>query len=95
MRAVLRDVRLREQAGLIQAELRAIADDVARLDQRAANLQRHFDQAADDVRQIRVSSDKLATRACRLDLADVAVAEADDGSDAPVLPRPFATGVAK
>ena len=74
MRAVLRDVRLREQAGLIQAELRAIADDVNRLDRRAANLQRHFDQAADDVQQIRISSDKLATRACRLDLAEIAAA---------------------
>jgi DNA recombination protein RmuC len=97
VRAVLRDVRLREQAGLIQAELRAIAGDVTRLDQRAANLQRHFDQAADDVRQIRISSDKLATRACRLDLAEIAVAEGDDGGgdDAPALPRPLATGAGK
>jgi DNA recombination protein RmuC len=71
VRAVLRDVRLRQQASLIQAELRAVAGDVGRLDQRCANLQRHFDQAADDVRQIRLTSDKLTTRAARLDLAEI------------------------
>ena len=81
MRAVLRDVRLREQAGVIQAGLRAIADDVARLDQRAGNLQRHFDQAAEDVRQIRITSDKLTTRAGRLDLAEIAAANAGNGAD--------------
>jgi DNA recombination protein RmuC len=78
MRAVLRDVRLREQAGVIQAALRSIADDVIRLDQRAGNLQRHLDQAAEDVRQIRLTSNKLSRRAGRLDIAEFAVAAADE-----------------
>ncbi|MGF1639843.1 MAG: DNA recombination protein RmuC [Rhodospirillales bacterium] len=71
VRAVLKDVRLREQAGLIQAELRAIAEDVTRLDERVGKLQRHFEQAVDDVRQIRISADKVAWRAARIDLARI------------------------
>ena len=81
VRAVLRDVRLVEQAGIIQSELRAIVDDVDRLEQRTANLQRHFDQATDDVRQIRISSDKVATRAARLDLAAIADRTRPDAVD--------------
>ena len=88
VRAVLRDVRLVEQAGIIQSELRAIVDDVGRLEQRTANLQRHFDQATDDVRQIRISSDKVATRAARLDLAAIADRQRPDPGD--VLPPPAA-----
>lgn len=61
--------------------MRAIADDVARLDQRAGNLQRHFEQAAEDVRQIRITSDKLATRAGRLDLAEIAVVKAGEAAE--------------
>jgi DNA recombination protein RmuC len=80
MRAVLRDVQLREQTNLIQAELGAIVEDIARLDQRAVNLQRHFDQALDDVRQIRISSDKLAVRAGRLDFAGVGIANSGEGA---------------
>jgi DNA recombination protein RmuC len=78
MRAVLRDVRLREQAGVIQAALRSIADDVIRLDQRAGNLERHLDQATEDVRQIRLTSNKLCRQAGRLDIAEFSVAAADE-----------------
>ncbi|MBK8175470.1 MAG: DNA recombination protein RmuC [Rhodospirillales bacterium] len=81
VRAVLRDVRLKRQATVIQAELRAIVEDVARIDQRAANLQRHFDQATDDLRQIRVSTDKLAMRASRLDLVAIGDGDEDGNSE--------------
>jgi DNA recombination protein RmuC len=81
VRAVLKDVRLREQAGRIQAELRAMAEDVTRLDERVGKLQRHFEQSVDDVRQIRISTDKVAWRAARIDLAQLEEA-ADDNGDA-------------
>jgi DNA recombination protein RmuC len=70
VRAVLKDVRLREQANVIQAQLRHIVEDVGRLDERVGKLQRHFDQAADDVRQIRTSADKVVKRAGRLEDLD-------------------------
>lgn len=66
MRAVFRDVRLREQTHLIQAELQKMLKDVGLLDDRVANLQRHFDQANEDIRQIRISNDKVAKRAGRM-----------------------------
>jgi DNA recombination protein RmuC len=74
VRGVLRDVQLREHAHAIQAELRALAEDLGRLDERASNVQRHFDQALDDVRQIRISADKAAVRAARIDLSRLAAA---------------------
>jgi len=67
VRAILKDVRMREQAGLIQKEVQALLKDVARLDDRAANLERHFDQAREDVRQLRISSGKIASRGERIE----------------------------
>jgi DNA recombination protein RmuC len=78
VRAILKDVRLREQAGRIQAELQAMAADVTRLDDRVAKLQRHFEQSVDDVRQIRISTDKVTWRAARIDLAQLEAAAEDD-----------------
>lgn len=75
LRAVLRDVHLHEQASLIQGELLALAEDVGRLDERVAKLQRHFEQAGEDVRLIRIAADKVALRAGRLDLAQIGEAE--------------------
>jgi DNA recombination protein RmuC len=67
VRAVLKDVHLREQAHIIQAELRRLLDDVVRLDERVAKLQRHFEQATEDVRQIRISTEKVGKRAERIE----------------------------
>lgn len=67
VRAVLKDVRMREQADIIQNEVRALLTDMARLDDRVGKLQRHFDQAAEDLRQIRTSTDKVTKRAERIE----------------------------
>jgi DNA recombination protein RmuC len=67
VRAVLKDVHLREQAHIIQGELRRLLDDVGRLDERVAKLQRHFEQATEDVRQIRISTEKVGRRAERIE----------------------------
>lgn len=80
VRAVLKDVHMREQAGVIQAEVRRILEDVQRLDERVCRLQRHFEQANEDVRLIRVSTEKVTKRAERIEemqLEDVA-ADAED-----------------
>ena len=67
VRAVLKDVHLREQTHIIQTELRRLLDDVGRLDERAGKLQRHFEQATDDLRQIRISTEKVGKRAERIE----------------------------
>lgn len=63
VRAVLKDVRMREQAHVIQAKVGELLKDVERLDDRTAKLQKHFDQAVGDVRDIRISTEKVMKRA--------------------------------
>ncbi len=66
MRAILKDARMREQAGAIRKELGLLNADVERLGERVGNLDRHFEQARKDVEQIRISSEKAGKRAGRL-----------------------------
>ncbi|WP_093743657.1 DNA recombination protein RmuC [Sulfitobacter delicatus] len=66
MRAILKDARMREQAGAIRRELGNLNKDVERLAMRVGNLDRHFGQARRDVEEIKVSSEKAAKRAGRL-----------------------------
>ena len=70
MRAVLKDARMREQAGAIRRELHMLFEDVRRLGERVERLDTHFTQAQNDVREIRISSEKAARRAGRLDNFD-------------------------
>ena len=70
MRAVLKDARMREQAGAIRKELALLYGDVERLGVRVESLDRHFGQAAKDIEDIKVSSDKAGRRARRLDNFD-------------------------
>lgn len=62
VRAVLKDAQMKEQAGLIQAEVEKMLVDVRRLDERVDSLHKHFDQAGRDVEQIRTSSKKVTGR---------------------------------
>jgi DNA recombination protein RmuC len=70
MRAILKDARMREQAGAIRRELGLLFADVERLGARVDNLDRHFAQAAKDVAEIKISADKAGRRARRLDNFD-------------------------
>ena len=70
MRAVLKDARMRAQAGAIRRELSELYKDVERLGDRVGNLDRHFGQAAKDIEEIKISSDKAGRRARRLDNFD-------------------------
>ena len=67
MRAVMRDAAMREQAGVILREVARMAEDVGRLDERVGRLARHFEQAGEDVRQIRISTEKITRRAGRME----------------------------
>ena len=46
-------------------------DDVGRLDDRVLKLQRRFSQVEEDIRQIRISSDKVQKHAVRIAEVDL------------------------
>jgi len=71
IRAVLKDAQMREQAGLILAEVGKMAVDVGRLDSRVDNLQKHFGLAEKDLREIRISAEKVSKRAARIEEMDL------------------------
>ncbi len=70
MRAILKDARMREQAGAIRKELGLLFADVDRLGTRVENLDRHFHQASKDISEIKISAEKAGRRAKRLDNFD-------------------------
>jgi DNA recombination protein RmuC len=55
MRALMRDVRLRTEAGRIRREVDRMLADVGRLEERTDGLRKHFGQAQKDIDQIEIS----------------------------------------
>ncbi|PQO24668.1 DNA recombination protein RmuC [Rhodobacteraceae bacterium WD3A24] len=93
MRAVLKDARMREQAGAIRKELHMLFEDVRRLGERVEKLDTHFGQAQNDIRDIRISSEKAARRAQRLDNFDFEELAPDaEAEAAQVVPLPEQRG---
>ena len=78
VRAVLKDARMREQAGVIQAEVMKLLDDVKRLDDRTQKLQSHFSQAGKDLDLIATSTKKITRRAEQIENVQLAEVEEDD-----------------
>ena len=73
---VLRDHRLREQAHVIQDEVRMMMLDVERLDERVRKLASHFSMAEKDIEQILISSDKVTKRGTSIGSIGLAPVEA-------------------
>ena len=71
MTAIFRDVKMREQADIIQQEVLAMMTDVQRLDSRIASLQKNYDSMAEDFRRIRISTDKIIRRASSIDTLEL------------------------
>ena len=67
MQAILKDVKMREQAHLIQREVTRLMDDMGRLRERVLDLQRHFGQANQDIEKILTSSERIAARGHRIE----------------------------
>ena len=67
MQAILKDVKMREQAHLIQREVTRLMDDMGRLRERVLDLQRHFGQANQDIEKILTSSEQIAARGHRIE----------------------------
>ena len=61
-RSVLKDEATRKQIHVIQAHLSHLSADFSRFKGRFANLAKHIDQAASDVKQIHTSADKISSR---------------------------------
>ena len=71
MQAILKDVRMREQASVIQREVGHLMGDVGRLAERVRDLDKHFTLAAKDVEKILSSTDRIAARGARIEQVDV------------------------
>ena len=67
MQAILKDVKMREQAHLIQREVTRLMDDMGRLRERVLDLQRHFGQANQDIEKILTSSERIASRGSKIE----------------------------
>ncbi len=70
MRAVLKDARMREQAGAIRATLRLLHRDVELVVERVERLNSHFNQTRADLDGITTAAERAGKRAARLDNFD-------------------------
>lgn len=86
VRAVLKDAKMREQAGLIQKEVATLMGDIGRLDDRVGKLHRHFDLANDDIRQIRISTEKIVSRGEKIDTIEFENGDEGEGAPGGTLP---------
>ncbi len=75
VQSVLRDVRMREQAHLIQGEVMRLLDDVNRLDDRVRKLQSHFGMAQKDIEEVLISSGKITSRTRKIEALDFTTPE--------------------
>ncbi len=85
MRAILKDARMREQAGAIRTALRQLHRDVEIVQERVDKLNTHFGQARADLEGISTAAERAGKRAARLDAFDFE--ELAPGRDEPALPR--------
>ena len=84
MRAILKDARMREQAGAIRTALRQLHRDVELVVDRVDKLNTHFNQARKDIEGISTAAERAGKRAHKLDNFDFEEIEALD----PVAPLP-------
>ncbi|MCB2115442.1 MAG: DNA recombination protein RmuC [Rhodobacteraceae bacterium] len=89
MRAVLKDARMREQAGAIRATLRQLHRDVELVVERVGKLETHFQQARADIEGIGTAAERAGKRAAKLDNFDFEeLAPDEDGPRVVPLKKP-------
>lgn len=81
MRAILKDARMREQAGAIRTMLRHLHRDVELVVERVQKLDTHFNQARKDLEGIGTAAERAGKRAARLDNFDFEEIAQDEKSD--------------
>ena len=67
LQAIIKDAAMREQAGVIKAEVTRLLEDVGRMKERLADLQKHFAAANVDLEKLNVSTDKVTRRGLRIE----------------------------
>lgn len=87
MQAVMKDVRMREQASLIQGEVVKLLEDAQRVHERALDFQRHFGLLGQDVEKLIAVADKVTKRGRRIEAMDF-----EDDDDV-ATPTPKSTGL--
>lgn len=70
-RSVLKDEATREQIHIIQSHLTHLSQDFVRFKSRFANLAKHIDQAATDVKQIHTSANKISDRFTKIEQVEL------------------------
>ncbi len=70
LQAIIKDAAMREQAGVIKSEVSRLLEDVGRLKERVADLQKHFGAATTDLDKLVISADKVNRRGLRIESLD-------------------------
>ena len=78
VRAVLKDVQMRKQAGRIQKEVGTLLEDVKRLETRLGGLFTHINQAQKDVGLVETSMNKIVSRAEKIEAVQLGEADTDE-----------------
>lgn len=71
MQAIIKDAKMRDQAGLIQREVGLLLEDVARLAERVAELERHFGLSGKALEKVSASAARISGRGERLTALDL------------------------
>ncbi len=88
MRAILKDARMREQAGAIRATLKQLHRDVELVVERVGKLDTHFNQARKDLDGITTAAERAGKRAIKLDNFDFEELAPEDDQTVVPLQRP-------
>ncbi len=67
MQAIVRDAAMREQAGVIQAEVIKMLEDVNRMNDRLGNMRKHFGQTTTDLDELTTSTNRVLKRAQKIE----------------------------
>ncbi|MBX2805524.1 MAG: DNA recombination protein RmuC [Hyphomicrobiales bacterium] len=70
MQAIMKDVHMREQAGVIQREVGMLLADVNRLKDRVLDFQKHYGQLGADVEKVVTSTNKIVSRSRKIEELD-------------------------
>jgi DNA recombination protein RmuC len=71
IQSLMRDARMREQADMIRKEVGLLLNDVRLLDDRVEKLRRHFGQTEGDIKDILISTAKIAGRAEKIEKVEL------------------------
>jgi DNA recombination protein RmuC len=85
MQTIVKDVAMRDQAHVIKQEVSRLLEDVVRLQDRAQDLRKHFDQANTDLEKLGISATQITKRANRIEALDLE--EGPERIETPQRPR--------